>query len=600
MKKLKPFLLLFLAAIMFAPGLYAQEDDTDSDADTSTDKYKNIKKKDQEKMDQYLDGSVLFPPKPKSNWSLGVKVGHAAIIGDIKTRSGGAIALDIRKGLGHAFSLRMQINGQRVQGMEWRTRLGYRNPNVPGGETGNPWKNAGYTEGVYKNYFFQAADVNLQAVINLNNINFYKEQSKWNAYFAAGAGVMGYLSKVNALDDNDNRYPFNEIITPQAPGDRGFTISDQRTVRREIWDQLDNMMGSLTDKNNYESYAEGHLDKKGIYLGDDYYVVHPILTAALGLRYRLSRRFELEGEYRLGFVADDLMDGVRWSEQGDFTRDFDNLSQISLGLHIRIGKSEEADWWRNPLTEVYKQTAETRNMVKRLTDDTDKDGVPDLYDKEPDTPEGMMVDAAGRTLDSDGDGVPDNNDDEPFSPKNAAVDERGVALDEDSDGVPDIFDKEPGSAAGVLVDAKGITINNMDKEKILQMIKENSGGGGLGGDCLLPMIHFDLDRARIKPEFFPELYYIAQVMKANPSVSVVAVGHTDVRASDSYNDDLSRRRVETAVDFLVNTYGIARSRFSTSFEGERNNIIPELPPNRSNSRLEPLHYMNRRVEFRCQ
>ncbi|MFN0204344.1 MAG: DUF4139 domain-containing protein, partial [Bacteroidia bacterium] len=57
--------------------------------------------------------------------------------------------------------------------------------------------------------------------------------------------------------------------------------------------------------------------------------------------------------------------------------------------------------------------------------------VPDMYDKDPDTPEGTRVDVSGRPLDSDDDGYPDSQDREPFSPKDAPVDNNGVALTQD-------------------------------------------------------------------------------------------------------------------------------------------------------------------------
>ncbi|MEO0583301.1 MAG: OmpA family protein, partial [Bacteroidota bacterium] len=88
-------------------------------------------------------------------------------------------------------------------------------------------------------------------------------------------------------------------------------------------------------------------------------------------------------------------------------------------------------------------------------------------------------------------------------------------------------------------------------------------------------------------------------MMGNPDVKVRAIGHTDVRNTDAYNQDLSKRRVNNAVDFLVNTYGINRNRFDMDYKGEGSNLIEKLPDNHSNKSLEPLHYVNRRVEFEC-
>ncbi|MCB0837056.1 MAG: OmpA family protein, partial [Bacteroidetes bacterium] len=172
---------------------------------------------------------------------------------------------------------------------------------------------------------------------------------------------------------------------------------------------------------------------------------------------------------------------------------------------------------------------------------------------------------------------------------------RGVAIDADNDGVPDCFDKEPNSPPGMYYDAKGVAI------QIPGDVNMNAGGSTTtgGAPCLLPIIHFDLDKDIIKPEFYPELYYISQVMKANPSLKVRATGHTDVRNTNSYNEDLSKRRVQKTVDFLVSTYGLDPNRFITDYMGEVNTVIKNLPDTHSNPKLEPLHYVNRRVEFEC-
>lgn len=53
-----------------------------------------------------------------------------------------------------------------------------------------------------------------------------------------------------------------------------------------------------------------------------------------------------------------------------------------------------------------------------------------IFDKEPDTPQGVTTDNYGRTLDSDEDGVPDYQDQQKFSPKNYEVDDKGVAIED--------------------------------------------------------------------------------------------------------------------------------------------------------------------------
>ena len=83
--------------------------------------------------------------------------------------------------------------------------------------------------------------------------------------------------------------------------------------------------------------------------------------------------------------------------------------------------------------------------------DSDGDGVPDKYDRCPNTPRGAIVDSRGCPIDSDHDGVPDGIDQCPNTPAGVTVDAVGCPVDSDGDGVPDNVDKCPNTPAGVVV-----------------------------------------------------------------------------------------------------------------------------------------------------
>ncbi len=564
---------LFLSS--FAIVVYAQQ--------TNDDRYKNIPSNLYEQKDKYDAGEYLFPPRPKNNWSIGVKGGYAFISGDVSAQPGYGLAFDVRKALGHAFSLRFQAGYGVTRGLSYKRAIGYSKTDF-----NNPWKslyepeNGGNFPLVFYNFRMRYLDAGIQGLFNINNVNFYREQSNWSIYLGAGVGLMGYHTSLDALDANGNPYDFTVISglnnDPSNPAVEG---------RRETLDALKSLLDG-----EYETRAESHSDEEGLSLGNDTLTINPMVSLAFGIRYRLGRRVELEIEHRVGITNDDLLDGQRWQETGTLTRDFDIYNHTTLGLHFRLGKGEESLWWSNPLTNIYSDVKDAKDIVSRFTDDMDNDGIPDLYDKEPDTPEGMPVDVQGRTLDSDGDGFPDHVDDQPYTPRGCEVDSRGVALDSDEDGVPDCYDKEPGSPPGALVDAKGITINMTE-------LSNGQGGGAVADQpCVLPIIYFDLGRDNIKPDFYPELYYVAQLMKSNPGLKIIATGHADIRAGSDLNVDLSQRRVSNAVNFLVETYGIDPGRFEVEYKGEAENQIPGLPEN-YNQKMEPLHTVNRRVEFDC-
>jgi OOP family OmpA-OmpF porin len=105
------------------------------------------------------------------------------------------------------------------------------------------------------------------------------------------------------------------------------------------------------------------------------------------------------------------------------------------------------------------------------------------------------------------------------------------------------------------------------------------------------MIHYDLNKYSIKPEYFSHLHNVAQVMKKCPTVCVTAQGFTDSRNSNDYNRVLSYRRAKSAVDYLVDNYAIDRSRIKLMYGGEENPMV-------NSPTSEAHHFMNRRVEFR--
>lgn len=591
MKHVRQLCLLILCSLMLSP-LGAQTIDPEA--------YPGEKAQQQQ---EFLDGESAFPAKPRSKWSLGIKGGAAFVSGDVAAQPGFGAGIDFRRGLGHAVSLRVQATGGQAVGLNYQQSRGYRN------HSGNPWSDLYYPGGVngldgsnsipavYYNFQMTYADVSVQAVFNLNNINFYKSDPKWGLHAMVGGGFLAFSTKIDggrSANGVTEPYDFSSVSQTSLPGGGFLSV----TGRRERIDALQNILDG-----EYETPAEGSATTTGITIGSNNFTTSPVIMAGLGASYKLNSRIDIELEHRFVWTNSDLLDGQRWQEVGfgggqaysssvtPLTPDKDTYQQTTVGIHFRLGKGEEADWWRNPMRQVYNGIEESREVVRKLSEDSDNDGVPDLYDKEADTPEGMIVDASGVAQDSDGDGYPDSEDDEPFTPKGCDVDRNGKALDADNDGVPDCYDKEPNSEPGMYYDANGVAIQLPDYSEI-----NNYGGNS---PCLLPIIHFDLDRDNIKPDFYPELYYIAQVMKANESLKVRASGYTDSRNSDAYNQDLSQRRVDNAVNFIVNTYGIEASRFSTDAVGEQNPLIPNLPDNRVNPKLEPLHFVNRRVEFEC-
>ena len=112
----------------------------------------------------------------------------------------------------------------------------------------------------------------------------------------------------------------------------------------------------------------------------------------------------------------------------------------------------------------------------------------------------------------------------------------------------------------------------------------------LDKSIILENIYYDLDKADIRADAAKELDKLVQILKDNPSIRIELSSHTDDRASDSYNLNLSQRRAQSAVDYIV-SQGISRDRLVAKGYGETQLIIP-------NAQTEEEHQVNRRTEFK--
>lgn len=90
----------------------------------------------------------------------------------------------------------------------------------------------------------------------------------------------------------------------------------------------------------------------------------------------------------------------------------------------------------------------------------------------------------------------------------------------------------------------------------------------VGDKFVLENIHYDFDKHNIRPDAAKILDRLVATMRDNPTLKIELSSHTDSRGSDSYNEKLSQRRAQSAVDYLV-TRGIARERLVAKGYGEK-------------------------------
>ena len=100
-------------------------------------------------------------------------------------------------------------------------------------------------------------------------------------------------------------------------------------------------------------------------------------------------------------------------------------------------------------------------------------------------------------------------------------------------------------------------------------------------------ILFDFDSERLKADAATNLRNLAQSLGQYPNTELLIVGHTDDVGTDSYNQQLSHRRAQSASQYLL-SQGVATTRLRTAGLGEAEPIASNTD--------EMGRLKNRRVE----
>jgi OmpA-OmpF porin, OOP family len=110
----------------------------------------------------------------------------------------------------------------------------------------------------------------------------------------------------------------------------------------------------------------------------------------------------------------------------------------------------------------------------------------------------------------------------------------------------------------------------------------------VGDTIRLKNIFFEFDKDELLPRSFVELDKLCKILTKYPKMKIEIIGHTDSHGEEGYNLDLSNRRANAVVTYLVE-HKIVAERLRFKGEGELN-------PTDSNT-SETGRANNRRVEF---
>ena len=239
-----------------------------------------------------------------------------------------------------------------------------------------------------------------------------------------------------------------------------------------------------------------------------------------------------------------------------------------------------------PQFPLKKQAPEPEPIAEPIADpDPDGDGILGDADECPDEPEDkdeFADDDGCPDPDNDSDGVLDVDDGAPLDPedKDGFEDEDGVPdWDNDGDGLTDGVDSCPNRPEVI----NGFEDEDGCPDEALVEVKDNE-------IVILERVLFATNSARILDGSTPLLTDVANVLRGYPEIRSLQIeGHTDERGSEIYNRDLSQRRAESVMHWLVDA-GVEPERLVAVGFGESKPVV-------AGASTDEDHAKNRRVQF---
>ena len=103
-------------------------------------------------------------------------------------------------------------------------------------------------------------------------------------------------------------------------------------------------------------------------------------------------------------------------------------------------------------------------------------------------------------------------------------------------------------------------------------------------------IEFEKESAELKPSMYYDLDKISRFLMDNPDFKLTVSGHTDSYGTTDYNMDLSRRRAESIMDYIIYFGNVPKAKVEAVGYGSTQPIVPI-------EQTEEDRQLNRRVEF---
>lgn len=136
------------------------------------------------------------------------------------------------------------------------------------------------------------------------------------------------------------------------------------------------------------------------------------------------------------------------------------------------------------------------------------------------------------------------------------------------------------------IDAKDGDTININQTILLQKIYKNV-------EITLDNIYYDYNKANIRADAKANLDTLIYILNENPSIKIELASHTDCRGTATYNEQLSQKRAESVVNYLIEK-GISKDRLIAKGYGE-NALLEKCECTKC---TEEQHQKNRRTTFK--
>jgi len=264
---------------------------------------------------------------------------------------------------------------------------------------------------------------------------------------------------------------------------------------------------------------------------DDYDLDDDVLgTIVFGLtaQYKIGNFGAVQADFSMlnNFGQQRTWDGAEYDAMGK--QGFDSsLYHATLGLAIYLGQKGQphADWYVDEKPDAIEEAESRIEELETMMNDTDKDGVPDYLDAEPNSVAGVKVDSKGRSIDTNNNGIPDEME--------SYVEQKTTEMKQ---------------------------AMNADMASLIN-------GGYVN-------VYFDFNKEQPNAQSVGGINFLIKYLKENTSASADVIGYADEIGDTEYNRALSQRRAENVKKILVDA-GIDAGRLNIVGNGEDTSVNKE-------------------------